>query len=96
LHRLGVIDFARYGRAADLGNGRWFYPMLAIGGESTRAPSRPVCSLFVRAPSLHLRSFCRDGMRDRFARIAVTLTWRHSPAIDASMQIAGHRTPEPG
>jgi hypothetical protein len=32
LRRLGVVTFARYGRVADLGNGRVLYPLLAIVG----------------------------------------------------------------
>ncbi|HMF32216.1 MAG TPA: hypothetical protein VKK79_12415 [Candidatus Lokiarchaeia archaeon] len=32
--KMGAVEFAHYGRAADLGNGRYLYPLIGIGGAA--------------------------------------------------------------
>jgi hypothetical protein len=56
-HAVGVVGWANYSRSADLGNGLFLYPALAIGG-----------TLLSLGAAI---SFARQPRRERFAAVAI-------------------------
>jgi hypothetical protein len=56
-HAVGVVGWANYSRSADLGNGLFLYPILAIVG-----------TLFSLAAAV---SFMRQTQRERFTSVAI-------------------------
>ncbi len=79
-HRIGALAYATYARATDLGNGRFLYPILGIGGPLATWAAL-VVALITGATGRRSSRLGRSGTTGRR-----TSSWRRKcwPNCDAS------------